>query len=140
MSRSLVAVYGTLRRGQGNHCILSRTTAPLLVTERTQEHFNMFTNWSHGGGYPFIVPVKTSNSSKNVVIEVYEVDEYTLERLDQLEGYPHHYDRKLTPTSVGEAWIYFQSKAMLKARGDTRKSVRIFHGDWIDWQMGFRGE
>lgn len=94
---NLVAVYGSLRKGKGNHVILGDST--YLGTERIKG-FDMFSL----GAYPYVMP----ESDNSIVVEVYEVDsDSTGKSLDRLEGYPSYYDRKLIQTTHGEAWIYF---------------------------------
>ena len=47
--------------------------------------------------------------------EAYRVDDLTLERLDQLEGHPHWYERKKVEILINKdkkirAWLYFFPK------------------------------
>lgn len=117
MSNTLVAVYGSLRQGHGNHVLLE--DSEFLTTELSVPEFTM---WSLGG-YPALLP-----GEDKVVIELYNVDSYTFARLDQLEGYPVHYDRREIPTSRGEAWVYFQHEL-------TYGGVQIVEsGDWSEHQ------
>lgn len=95
-SGELVAVYGSLREGMGNHRVLGGST---MVGKATVGGFDMFSL----GGYPYCVPDKTGE----IVVEVYQVSEEVGQSLDALEGYPSFYDRKLISTPFGEAWIYF---------------------------------
>lgn len=73
-----VAVYGTLRKGYGNHRILADGNCEFLG-EEVVSGYDMFTN----GGFPMIV-----EGSRDILIEKYRVtDETTMKRLDRLEGY-----------------------------------------------------
>lgn len=98
-----IFVYGTLRKGFGNHRLLS--SAKFLGNARTNEKYGMF-----GGGIPF---VNKHTPHYPIVGEIYEVDEPTLKRLDGLEGHPDWYYRepiKATLEDTGEvveAEIYF---------------------------------
>ncbi len=77
MKKTTIFVYGTLRRGFGNHSFLNQST--FKGTATTVEKFTMFCS----GQIPF---VSRSQAISNIVGEVYEVDEHTLRNLDALEG------------------------------------------------------
>jgi gamma-glutamylcyclotransferase (GGCT)/AIG2-like uncharacterized protein YtfP len=117
----LVAVYGSLRQGMGNHPLLSRGEATKLSTERVGG-FLMYSM----GGFPYIRPAPQLN---DIVIEVYKVDASTMRRLDQLEGYPSFYNRKLIDTTKGQAWIYF-----IDEEPGGREPVHS--GDWVKFRRG----
>jgi len=101
-----VAVYGTLRRGCGNDRFLKG--APMLGQYEVRSH-RMYT--SHGA-YPYVHYSPTGT----ITVEVYDVtDPRMMKDLDMLEGYPHHYQRKVVPyfdnnktrTPAGRAWMYY---------------------------------
>jgi gamma-glutamylcyclotransferase (GGCT)/AIG2-like uncharacterized protein YtfP len=101
--KTLVAVYGSLKAGFGNHRLLSESE--LAFKGMTTPEFRMLDL----GSYPGIV-----EGEFQVDVEVYEVDEETFSRLDRLEGYPSFYDRKKVEVTdyddldkKQEAWIYF---------------------------------
>ena len=111
----LLAVYGTLKRGQGNHRVLPEGSV-LLGTTR-------LLGWVMYdlGAYPTIVPSEDKRDS--VFVEVYEVPD--LVSTDYLEGYPNHYDRKKVDVKlVGEVWVYFMHSVPKRARN------RITSGIW----------
>jgi gamma-glutamylcyclotransferase (GGCT)/AIG2-like uncharacterized protein YtfP len=91
----LVFVYGTLKRGHGNHHWLAE--APFLG-----EAFLPDVVLHDLGPFPMAVP------GEGVVRgEVYGVDAAGLARLDRLEGYPRLYDRRPLPLADGRrAWVY----------------------------------
>ena len=74
-----VAVYGTLKKGRGNHGLLSTSQ---FLGDGLIHGYDMY---SVHGGFPCIVPSKSGEGICKV--EVYEVNEETLARLDMLEGY-----------------------------------------------------
>ena len=80
----LIAVYGSLKRGFGNHSLLAKSR---FVAEATTEP--TFTMLSLGG-FPGIV----AGGETAIWCEVYEVDKETLHRLDRLEGHPDFYKRQ----------------------------------------------
>jgi gamma-glutamylcyclotransferase (GGCT)/AIG2-like uncharacterized protein YtfP len=109
----LVAVYGSLRKGMGNHRVLERNDAQLLSTERVKG-FKMFSL----GAYPFIC-----HGDGEITIEVYSVPITGMVDLDRLEGYPSFYDREMIETSKGKAWVYFID--------DRDGRVPVPDGDWV---------
>lgn len=91
----LVFVYGTLKRGHGNHHWLAEAPfkgeaiLPGVVLHDL-------------GPFPMAVP-----GEGLVRGEVYDVDAAGLARLDRLEGYPRLYDRLPMPLADGRcAWVY----------------------------------
>lgn len=80
MSKTLVAVYGSLRKGHGNNDLLVRGGAEFICTTRTKSKFAMYSL----GGFPF---VSLTEHKVPITVEVYEVDSHCLARLDCLEGY-----------------------------------------------------
>jgi len=102
----LVAVYGTLRKGQGNHRVMG--DSKFINSGKTVEQFTLTDYCS--GGFPALDKTVPTH---NVVMEVYEVvDANGASRIDQLEGYGHgFYDRsvvevELADGTVVEAWTY----------------------------------
>lgn len=90
-----VAVYGSLKKGFGNHRLLE--TSERLGTDK-------ITGWTmHSmSAYPCIC-----EGGDDISIEVYEINESTFSALDMLEGYPSFYNRKEVSTKYGTAWIYY---------------------------------
>ena len=95
-----VSVYGTLRPGFGNNRLLN--TSEHLGTGKTVEKYTL-----RASGIPFV----SKEPLHNVVVDVYKVDNDTLDRLDGLEGHPEWYKREQIPVKVGDktmtAWLYF---------------------------------
>lgn len=122
--KTLVAVYGSLRQGMGNHRLLEQRASEFLGSERVQ-------GWRmHSlGAYPFITP---DESTAGIRIEVYEVDETTFARLDGLEGYPNFYNRRMISTSHGDAWIYF-------IQDNSSSAPVVENGDWVDYKRNLGG-
>lgn len=98
LRNALVAVYGSLKRGHGNHHwlhgarFLGRCRLPGLVMHNL-------------GPYPMAVP--SSQRHQLIHAELYRLPPGGLARLDTLEDYPHEYDRRLRRLSDGRrAWVY----------------------------------
>lgn len=114
--KNLVAVYGTLRRGEGNyHYFLNESNKLGTCALEGWDMYSM-------GAFPFVVP-----GDGKITIEVFEVDDTTFRRLDGLEGYPDFYDRTQVETSYGTAWMYF-------IHDNDPRNPKIESGDWIQYE------
>lgn len=96
-----VGVYGTLKQGHGNHRLLAHV--PVTATGFVRGHR------LYEAGIPFLVDDDTSEY--DVLVEIYDVDDDTLQSLDWLEGHPTCYCRKelevfLEDGTSTECWIY----------------------------------
>ena len=106
-----IFVYGTLKRGHGNHHLLE--TATFLGVAVTAPEFTML----RLGGFPGIV----RSGETEIKGELYEVDDATLRRLDRLEGHPSFYERQsltvtMTDGSVLEVESYILPTSWLDSR------------------------
>lgn len=94
--KSLVFVYGTLKKGQGNHRLL--TGAEYIGKDSLKNHVIYSL-----GGFPGMTV-----GDGQVQGEVYEVDEVILGALDILEGHPRFYERReVTTDDNRKAWTYY---------------------------------
>jgi gamma-glutamylcyclotransferase (GGCT)/AIG2-like uncharacterized protein YtfP len=95
----LVAVYGSLKKGFGNHGLLS--DSKFIDKGCTFPNYKLISM----GSYPAALVGK-----KSLAVEIYEVSQKTLERLDQLEGHPSFYTRRFVPINTPNgrefAWMY----------------------------------
>ena len=83
MNNTLIGVYGTLRKGYGNHRLLHGTK--YIGIGFTKNKYKMTAN-----GIPF---VKKDEEISKIKVEVYSVNNEQLQRLDRLEGYdPNNHD------------------------------------------------
>lgn len=120
----MVFVYGTLRKHQSNHHLLSG--APCIASQC----------WTDGklidseNGYPYLVP----SASSRVYGELYLVDQLQLRALDTLEGYNginqnNYYDRSkqdiYTDSESYEAFVYLLPNEKLNPN-----LKEIKNGDW----------
>lgn len=77
----LYAVYGTLRKGWGNHRLLDNDRTEFLGEIRTAP---MFTLYGKGRGVPYVA----ENGTTAVTVEVYRTrDERVIRNVNGLEGY-----------------------------------------------------
>lgn len=83
-----VFVYGTLKRGYGNHRILERSDVIFIGNAKTHGTFDMINS-----GFPVLVP---NDNGLPVKGEVYDIgdNKEVLARLDSLEGEGVMYDRR----------------------------------------------
>lgn len=123
-----VAVYGSLRKGFGNHGRLQGST--LIGTTQTTEKFSMYSL----GGFP-MVQLEGAKVSP-ITVEIYECNDDALRSLDQLEGYrgPGHnnfYERDEVETGLGTALIYH-------IEGREGREL-VDSGDWKQYCDGMKG-
>lgn len=104
-----VFTYGSLKRGYYNNCLLEDST---FVNEGATAgaEFTMY-----DGGFPYV----TTGGDGIIYGEVWEVDEHTLRRLDQLEGVPHHYIRHTTNIALEDGTM--ETCLMYVASEDTQE-------------------
>ena len=95
-----VAVYGSLLSSLSNHCVMEMAQGK-FVQKGIVKGFDMFP--IAGLSYPCI-----AEGAGEVTVEVYTVDDEGLRELDNLEGYPVHYDRQtILVNDKLPAFIYF---------------------------------
>ena len=122
---NLVAVYGTLRQGHGNHRCMERAQGVFKFKGHTKENFNMYSL----GGFP-IVSMAHSSHEQSVVVEVYQAsDEGVTGPLDTLEGYPHFYNRTQIDVVDGEGNV---TEGVWMYHIDEEQRSPIKSGDWND--------
>lgn len=117
-NNELVAVYGTLRKNNGNHRLLRESR--YCGTETLNLSATLYTLG------PFPALVFNDDNESPITVEIYEVNKPTLNSLDRLEGYPSFYNRKQIETSVGPAWIYYQTE-------EYHEDQVIASGDWMEY-------
>jgi len=124
----LVAVYGSLRRGQSNHYLLEAAT--YVGTYRTLPRYEM---WDLGA-FPALVTRLRDGCS--AVVEVYRVTDATLAALDRLESNGRFYGRKqvrlVADAGPGvTAWLY-----VLLGVDHYRPRAIVASGDWVQYLAG----
>lgn len=130
MDKKLIAVYGTLRKGCGNHQHFLRN-AEFKGEFATEPVYSLYTL----GGFPGL----KEDGNTSVQMEVYEVTPEEAVLIDSLEGYtpgrtPHFYDKKEIETPWGTAGVYIYVRDILEKNliesGDwtNRNKIKIFEG------------
>ena len=123
MKKYLVAVYGSLRKKMGNHQYYL-SNSEYKGTFTTEPEYTLH-SLSH---YPGL----KQNGNHSVVMEVYEVDENTLDNLNQLEGYypgrkATFYNRIEINTPWGKAFTYIYVNEL-------SKDSIVESGDWVKYK------
>lgn len=119
----LVACYGSLRRGMSNHEYYL-SSSEYKGTFSTEPEYTL-----HSLSF---YPGLKLNGNHSIVMEVYEVDETVLQRLNQLEGYRYgepvtFYDRIEIDTPWGKAFTYIYVPELSK------ESI-VESGDWVEFK------
>lgn len=106
MTKHHVIVYGTLKRGRGNHHRLEK--AKFLGEVVTEPKFTMYDL-----GY---FPGVRKEGSTAIHGELYEINDLEFKSLDSLEGYPHLYVREQIriPGRTETPWIYIINRDYLR--------------------------
>lgn len=118
----LVAVYGSLRYGMGNHRVVegAERGADGIISGK----FHMVSL----GMFPGLLK---SESPTDIVVEVYKIDtESRAQSLDWLEGYPSFYDREQVQLVDGRTcWVYF-------LHSTSPANALVPSGDWVSYRAG----
>jgi gamma-glutamylcyclotransferase (GGCT)/AIG2-like uncharacterized protein YtfP len=116
MEKAIVAVYGSLKQGFGNHLYLQDAK---YLSDAKIVGWDMYSF----GPFPMVVP-----GDGTVAVELYEVDKHTMQGLDGLEGFPRFYNRMIVETQAPwcpvEAWLYFGSADQVE------QMPRVSSGVW----------
>lgn len=123
MKKHLVSVYGSLRKKQSNYEYYLSSSI-YKGTFSTEPEYTL-----HSLSF---YPGLKLNGNTSVVMEVYEVDEKTLETLNRLEGYrpgekSSFYDRIEINTPWGKAFTYIYVNELSK------ESI-VESGDWVKYK------
>ena len=106
LEEHLVAVYGTLKKGNSNYYHYLRS-AGYLGAGQTKDRYPLVVS-----GLPYLIEKK--GIGYNVDVDVFKVNSETLEELDRLEGHPRWYVRKQIQIQMKKrvltCWIYFNGK------------------------------
>ncbi len=108
-----VFVYGTLKNGQRNAHFLQG--ARFMGAHVTEQLYSMY----EFGTFPAVCP----DGEHAIHGEVYLVSGRQFKLLDELEWYPHFYQRIEIPTRHGAAWMYI-------VRSELCRGKRQLAGRW----------
>lgn len=125
--RTLIAVYGSLRKGLSNHGIIQEA---LYIGEFTSEPvFKMYDL----GAYPAI----THGGNSSIEFEVYAVNEQELEKVNSLEGFhedrdDNYYSRAIIKSPFGKAYYFFFSETGKLSHNLDDGGLLVESGNWKD--------
>lgn len=128
MNKIYVAVYGSLRKGMGNHSVMGRADGK-FVGMATIPNLELY---AYAQTYYPATAFNDETETNGTLVEVYEVSEKGLRGpLDGLEGYPTFYNRSLIeiPSLNLNAWVYHMNLEDLQGNYPL-----INHGDWIKYK------
>jgi gamma-glutamylaminecyclotransferase len=101
---NLCFVYGTLRRGHGNHAVMRQAGGAFLGNAVSVRKFPLVIK-----GLPYLLDLP--GQGEPVTGEIYRIPEKGWELLDRLEGHPDFYRRRVESFvlhgSPVQAWVYF---------------------------------
>jgi gamma-glutamylcyclotransferase (GGCT)/AIG2-like uncharacterized protein YtfP len=133
----LLFAYGTLRRGGGNDGFVAGGT--FLGTVQTRDSYTLlcenleFCPYLTGAPLPGV-------DREPVTGDLFEVSEFDLAKIDQLEGHPTWYERRSLTLKDGRmAWAYFIQEEIL----DKMREYPLFiiaSGDWFKKDLLYRLE
>lgn len=126
----LIAVYGTLRTGQGNDRIWKGR-----AVSRGLDHVDGYTLWTTGA-FPYAVP---GPPDMRITVELIEPERHHRARvmadMDRLEGYPSHYTRIVVIATEGDAaWMYVPPPDRIRGMAEHfgRSLQLVKSGDWAN--------
>jgi gamma-glutamylaminecyclotransferase len=136
---NLVAVYGTLKKGNSNY-YAHLTDSKFVGKGETKDKYPLIIK-----GLPYLI--EDIGVGHNVDVDIFKVTDSTLARLDALEGHPHWYQRKLVPIKTAKGnelmcWVYFNideevnGQKMHKAFSPLPASLKRFDNNY--WGSKFR--
>ena len=109
LEHNLVATYGTLKKGEGNHHYVK--SAKYVGRGVTSAKYPLVIN-----GLPYLY--KEEGVGHNVEVDVFKVSNSRLARMDALEGHPRWYKREKVDILVNgktlSCWVYFMTEARPK--------------------------
>lgn len=102
MNNNKVFVYGTLKKGnsvRGLNMFRDRGAEYVSDAVTTEADYSLYDL----GAFPAV----TLGGNNQISGEVWEVNEYMMKVLDDIEGYPDFYNRTKIKTTQGKAWMYY---------------------------------
>lgn len=104
-----VFVYGSLKKGLGNHTLMQRIDAEFLGYDTISGAFTMVSY----GGFPAVCHDSSESDAPSVFGQLYRIPPEGLNSLDALEGHPRWYKREKLVTDYLEkrAWIYLMPES-----------------------------
>lgn len=126
----LLAVYGTLRKGEGNYDWYMRGT-PMLGEQRIAG----FEMYNLGGYYPYI-----ARGGDSITAEIYDVAADVFDRVERMERGAGYEVMKVS-TQYGDAAIFYMPEERHALyQSNTKIPPKILSGDWFEWLRKYKPE
>lgn len=128
----LIAVYGTLRKGDGNYNHYLNGHEPLGTHH--VEGFNLYSL----GSYPYVTHGEPTDE---VLVEVYDVDLQTVVPIASMEM-GAGYDICEVETDYGLAYMFVfgEERHQRLQAGESHHPPKILSGDWFEWLRKYQPE
>jgi gamma-glutamylaminecyclotransferase len=122
-----VFVYGTLKSGGEIRGLHQFVDGAVIVGKAytTYPDYSMIDL----GAFPGVL----KGGRHKIQGEVWEVDQDTFEDLDAMEGYPEFYNRELTETTQGRAWMYHLPREDYADKYAQQSENITVQGDILIW-------
>lgn len=122
--KHIVAVYGSLRREQYNYFNLGLDLQKYIGTFETEPIYSLYS----AGAFPCL----KKGGTTSVIMDVFKVDDRTLEDINSLEGFMEgieatFYDREVIKTPFGEDAYYYIYVPSVKTM------PKVKSGDWVNY-------
>ena len=117
MNKYRLAVYGSLRKGMGNHFFMSSGKFIKKVWLKGWDMYSLRV-------FPYVVPTDNNN---NILVELYETDKDSFRPIHEMEtGAGYHYTTVIVD---GEQWLiyYFPDKL-------NTDEEKVVGGDWNEYK------
>ena len=121
MKPTLVFVYGSLRKGMGNHSVLNPRGSMLVDEYTTPPEYHL----ADLGYYPAVL----KGGGTAIKGELYAVSQEVWEAVEYLEGYPSFYDRVELTTPHGVAIMYYLPHDLCRPEDNDL----VESGDWVEY-------
>ena len=123
-----VFVYGTLKSGGSIRGLSNFGDGAVIVgkAKTTYPDYKMLDL----GAFPGVF----LNGKHHIVGEVWEISDEVMEQLDAIEGYPDFYNRQVTHTTQGKAWMYYLEGKDYELYKGVRGDQVMEEGNTLVWQ------
>lgn len=125
----LIAVYGTLRRGDYNHERFLGDVEPLST-----EMLGGYEMFHLSGQFPYI-----TQGDGSVLIELYDLEPNLANRIWEMER-AAGYEAAEEKTSLGKALLFRYSGARHVSSQEHSHPPKVLSGDWFEWLSKFKPE
>ena len=126
VSKTRVLVYGSLRKGMGNHRLLEGQD--FVGETLTKEPYAMYSL----GGFPMVS--LEGDKVSPIVVEAYDVDDRGLARLNQLEGFHGKGQRNFYDCSHVET-VDHEGGLIYHIEGEaSRPNPLVEDGNWVNYR------